>query len=126
MSQRILVVALGCIFIACGGDSVGPTPTGVLNGRVVDETGAPVMGAAVEVLSGAVTAAQTTDTSGAFSFGERPVGNYSLKVVVPVGFEAPQGVTSPRPDRREWTAPALLVRQGQASNAVVVAQGVVV
>lgn len=82
---------------ACSGGgglkpSPGPGPAGIsLNGQVVDETGAPVSGAAVQLSM----LSATTGADGAFSFSLQSAGYYSLSIQSPAGVFHAETVTVP-------------------------------
>ncbi len=61
--------------------------TGSLSGTALDETGAPVTGAAVVVRAGSTTYQTTTDAKGAFSIENIAPGLYTISVRKP-GFDA--------------------------------------
>src|SRR5687767_15499130 len=54
-------------------------PAGIIEGRVLDDSKAPVVGAMVSVV-GRTTAAATTDREGRYSLRELPYGPYILSV----------------------------------------------
>src|SRR5918992_799940 len=54
-------------------------PAGIIEGRVLDDSKAPVVGAMVSVV-GRTTAAATTDRDGRYSLRELPYGPYILSV----------------------------------------------
>src|SRR4051812_24448307 len=56
-----------------------PFPTGSIEGRVIDNTQAPVAGAMVSVV-GRTTAAATTDRDGHYALNGLPYGPYVLTV----------------------------------------------
>jgi MFS family permease len=72
---------------ATGGIDLDAVPTtGVVDGRIAVSTGGSAAGAAVLLLSaGAVVARTTTDTDGAFRFGDVVSGEYVLSAHLPGG-----------------------------------------
>ena len=56
-------------------------PTGLLNGRVTDETGAPLPGVSVSITSPALQGSRATvsNVNGDFNFPNLPPGDYSVK-----------------------------------------------
>lgn len=54
--------------------------TGTIVGIVVDETGAPLAGAAVTLTTGAGSRVEATDSKGGFSFPNAPAGPFTLTV----------------------------------------------
>jgi len=91
---QLLLIAL--LLAACGGGGTKPTPgpgrAGVsLNGQVVNDAGASVSGAAVQLSM----LSATSDTDGSFSFSLQSAGYYSLSIQSPAGVFHAETVTVP-------------------------------
>ncbi|MFL6311410.1 MAG: carboxypeptidase-like regulatory domain-containing protein [Terriglobales bacterium] len=82
----VIAIYLGCTFVHAS----------ELRGRVVDETGAAISGAQVQLISRNQTYHTTVDTSGSF-FVQSPAGPGTLRISAP-GFS---------PSTVEWTESAL-------------------
>ena len=96
MKKLLQLVAIVLLVSACGGGgkepAPGPSPAGVsLNGQVVDESGTPVSGAAVQLSM----LSATTGADGAFSFSLQSAGYYSLSIQSPAGVFHAETVTVP-------------------------------
>lgn len=90
---RILafVAPLAMTSVGCNDDGSGttdpPSPTGTLSGTVLAAAdNAPIVGATVTTVPSTETI--TTDATGAFTFGDLPIGSYEVQVAAE-GFEAP-------------------------------------
>ena len=96
MRALIQLLAAVILFCACSGGGAKPAPgpgaEGVsLNGQVVDETGAPVSDAAVQLSM----LSTITDADGTFSFILQTAGYYSLSIQSPAGVFRAETVTVP-------------------------------
>lgn len=74
-------VGLGIVLVAAA--SATAQPSGGVDGRVVDRTGAPVAGARVEVAVGGQTRSVGTDSGGHFRFEALPPGTYTVVSTYP-------------------------------------------
>lgn len=99
-----LLAALAAVStsMACGGGGGGGGPTGPNNpttgsvsGTVVDQTAAPVPGAAVALsATGQTTRQGTTSAAGAYSFANVPVGTWTVTVTPPTGYTLGTGTAT--------------------------------
>jgi hypothetical protein len=79
MSYRVAVIAL--LVLAGCGSPVGPTRTFPLDGRVIDDAQAPVLGAIVAITDGPRTGTQAiTGVDGGYNLGQVPAGRVALRI----------------------------------------------
>lgn len=78
MRQRVLLVLLWVLTIPAWAQS----PTGTINGRILDPTKAVIPGATVEAVNVDTNVRRTTETNdqGLFTIGNLPPGNYRIEV----------------------------------------------
>ncbi len=102
--MRAPIAGLTAILLstACGGGGggggvVNPPTTGTVSGTVVDQTATAVPSASVALsATGQTTRQATTNTAGAYSFANVPVGTWTVTVTPPSGYTlgAGTGTTS--------------------------------
>ena len=84
-TTRLSVFAAGVLLCASAVSQLHAQQNGTITGTVLDQTGKPVQGAAVEVRSDATAASRSvmSDPEGKFSVPDLAVGSYSLRVAAP-------------------------------------------
>ena len=81
---HLFIITLPFLFLSCWGDS---TPTSdnsktfVVGGKVTDKNGTGVNGVTVQITGTNYSAADTTDSEGAFTFNNIKVGDYKIKAM---------------------------------------------
>jgi len=115
VSRYVVPAVLGLLvaFTACKDPSTGPSGTGSIDGRVVnDSTGAPVQGASIT--TSPATSAPLTDGDGRFTIQDIEAGEYSI-TAQKSGFESATVSIAVRED--ETTEATLLMAPDEPSSA---------
>lgn len=81
LSKRTIVALV--ILIALAGLAAAQATLGIIKGRVLDETGAVIPGAAVSITSGRFTRTVTSGNDGSYTVVGIPTGIYTVKVTSP-------------------------------------------
>jgi hypothetical protein len=84
-ARRIAALCCGALFLGCAPAAAQAVTTGVIEGRVVDESGGVLPGVTLTLRSPSrnTSATQTTGQNGEFKFLAVQVGDYELKAELP-------------------------------------------
>jgi hypothetical protein len=118
---RFTVIALGILALAVPTFLLADaTQVGTIKGRVLDESGAGVPGATVEIVSGdkGFRRSQTTDATGNFNFAALQTGPYALRATLS-GFQSVE-TTNNLVETGKTTEVDVTMRLAQAAEAVTV------
>ncbi|HUP88218.1 MAG TPA: carboxypeptidase regulatory-like domain-containing protein [Longimicrobiales bacterium] len=110
------ILALSTVLASCGSGGSGPTNvpnttvTGSVKGTVVDNTGAGVASAAVQLsAAGQTTRNTTTSSTGSYTFESVATGLWQVNVSPPIGYGSGPVQTVTVSANAEATAPAVVL-----------------